>query len=153
MSIMFLKESLYITIQDKYERLPATQFNSFIKPPFIHGFLHQLGLQKIVHFLVNLQPATATSHVCHPLNQFPQSGARLTMSTHSMRGRRTEWLPERPMTQAGVSGEASIRAITASTPSLVLCKHTFILRWKKWMWVWRNHAGWSRKSSTREANQ
>lgn len=55
-----------------------------------------------------------------PINQYQMRRDLLTISTHSMSGRRTAWFPDRPMTQAGVSGVASIRAITASTPSLLL---------------------------------
>lgn len=44
----------------------------------------------------------------------------LTICTHSMRGSRTDWFPERLTTQAGVSGVASSRAITASMPILLL---------------------------------
>lgn len=43
----------------------------------------------------------------------------LTTCTHSMRGRRTAWLPDRLTTQAGVSGVPSSSAITASTPILL----------------------------------
>lgn len=39
-----------------------------------------------------------------------------------MSGSRTDWLPERLTTQAGVSGVASSSAITASIPILLLCK-------------------------------
>lgn len=42
-----------------------------------------------------------------------------TTCTHSMRGSLTAWFPERLTTQAGVSGVASSRAITASTPILL----------------------------------
>lgn len=41
-----------------------------------------------------------------------------------MSGSRTAWLPDRPITQAGVSGSASSRATTASTPNLLLYKTT-----------------------------
>lgn len=44
----------------------------------------------------------------------------LTTCTHSIRGRRTDWFPERLTTQAGVSGVASSSAITASIPILLL---------------------------------
>lgn len=45
----------------------------------------------------------------------------LTTWTHSIRGRRTAWLPERLTTQAGVSGVPSSRAMTASTPIRLPC--------------------------------
>lgn len=41
-----------------------------------------------------------------------------------MSGSLTAWFPERLTTQAGVSGVASSRAITASTPILLPCKDT-----------------------------
>lgn len=41
---------------------------------------------------------------------------RRTTCTHSMSGSLTAWFPDRLTTQAGVSGVASSRAITASTP-------------------------------------
>ena len=44
-----------------------------------------------------------------------------TICTHSMRGSRTDWFPERLTTQAGVSGVVSSSAITASMPILLLC--------------------------------
>lgn len=44
----------------------------------------------------------------------------LTTSTASMRGSLTDRLPERLITQAGVSGVASISATTASIPNLLL---------------------------------
>lgn len=44
----------------------------------------------------------------------------LVICTHSMRGSRTDWFPERLTTQAGVSGVASSSAITASMPILLL---------------------------------
>lgn len=47
-------------------------------------------------------------------------GCLITMLTHSMRGRRMAWFPDRPITQAGVSGVASRSATTASTPILLL---------------------------------
>lgn len=50
----------------------------------------------------------------------PSGGHVLTTCTHSMRGSRTDWFPERLTTQAGVSGVASSRAITASMPILLL---------------------------------
>lgn len=46
----------------------------------------------------------------------------LTTWTHSIRGRRTAWLPERLTTQAGVSGVPSSRAMTASTPIRLPCE-------------------------------
>lgn len=46
----------------------------------------------------------------------------LTTCTHSMRGRRTAWFPERLTTQAGVSGVPSSKAMTASTPILLPCR-------------------------------
>lgn len=47
-------------------------------------------------------------------------GHILTTCTHSMRGSRTDWFPDRLTTQAGVSGVASSSAITASMPILLL---------------------------------
>lgn len=44
----------------------------------------------------------------------------LTILTHSIRGRRIAWLPDSPITHAGVPGVASSRATTASTPNLLL---------------------------------
>ncbi len=49
-----------------------------------------------------------------------KSNLKLTISTASISGRRTAWFPDRPITQAGVSGPASSRATTASTPILLL---------------------------------
>lgn len=49
-------------------------------------------------------------------------GHILTTCTHSMRGSRTDWFPDRLTTQAGVSGVASSSAITASMPILLLCR-------------------------------
>lgn len=45
---------------------------------------------------------------------------RLTILTHSIRGRRIAWLPDSPITHAEVSGVASSKATTASTPNLLL---------------------------------
>lgn len=50
---------------------------------------------------------------------------RLTIMTHSIRGRRMAWLPDSPITHAGVSGVASSRATTASTPNLLLYGETY----------------------------
>lgn len=44
----------------------------------------------------------------------------LTTCTHSMRGSRTDWFPDRLTTQACVSGVASSSAMTASMPILLL---------------------------------
>lgn len=50
----------------------------------------------------------------------PGQATWLTICTHSIRGSRTDWFPERLTTQAGVSGVASSSAITASMPILLL---------------------------------
>lgn len=50
----------------------------------------------------------------------PWGRAELTTCTHSMRGSRTDWFPERLTTQACVSGVASSSAMTASMPILLL---------------------------------
>lgn len=50
-----------------------------------------------------------------------------TISTHSIRGKRTDWLPQRETTQAGVLAVVSSRARTASTPMRLACairRHT-----------------------------
>lgn len=44
-----------------------------------------------------------------------------TICTHSIRGRRTDWLPHRETTQAGVLAVVSRRARTASTPIRLAC--------------------------------
>ena len=46
---------------------------------------------------------------------------KLTLSTHSISGTRTVWLPSSDTTHAGVSGVASISASTASAPILQPC--------------------------------
>ncbi len=55
-----------------------------------------------------------------------QSSPVPTICTHSIRGRRTDWLPHRETTQAGVLAVVSRRARTASTPIRLACvsKHT-----------------------------
>lgn len=50
----------------------------------------------------------------------PRCHRVLTTWTHSIRGSRTDWFPDRLTTQAGVSGVASSSAITASIPILLL---------------------------------
>ena len=100
---------------------PSTQFDSLVKPLLIHGLLHQLSLHMVMQRVKIQQPPSVGVNVHQ--KQLQKIWERLTISTHSIRGRRTAWLPDRPMTQAGVSGVASNRATTASTPNLLLLKH------------------------------
>lgn len=79
-----------------------------------------LGLQYTGQVCTALAGFAPQLHVQPGLLRAPHPA--LTTCTHSMRGRRTAWFPERLTTQAGVSGVPSSKAMTASTPILLPCR-------------------------------
>lgn len=125
-----------LLFSDKCPLSPSTQFDCLLKPLLVHGLLHQLSLQSVVEgSTTDPLPVVKVS----VLEIYNKKTRWLTISTHSMSGRRTAWLPDSPMTQAGVSGVASNRATTASTPNLVLWEK----KNKKWFLDELNEGLWT----------
>lgn len=90
----------------------SPELESFIKSSRTHGSSHIFSLQ-------GREQEERRAEKIHPSTA---KAARIlihTTWTHSIRGSLTAWFPDRLTTQAGVSGVASSRAITASTPILL----------------------------------
>lgn len=111
--------------------LPASKLHRLLEPLLVHCLLDLLSLRKTQSLMRSVIRTRAACEEGNLHNKTTPNtclflpcgiyqpwlpGPGPTISTHSIRGSRTDWLPHSETTQAGVLAVVSRRARTASTP-------------------------------------